>query len=169
MNTKAKEALKKPILDFLEEELIEKYNRVKENPNPNKEDIKALAYTAIAYFQCLNFIQSNKAVKTYKNLFLPDNEKGLTYKISTSIKKFLKRLKGEIEPIDMSSPHFNSLLKDVNSILINYKDIVKKIKDKDYEKYLKETYDLKPYHITVFHMLDMLYHDKEIKARYRKP
>jgi site-specific DNA-adenine methylase len=74
--------LKKKILDgtifnIIAYNLIELYNKVKDDPNLNKKDIKILAYHTISYFQYLNFLGVHQAVELYKGYILSDGKKNL--------------------------------------------------------------------------------------------
>jgi len=111
-------------VNFLKNSLIDQYNKVKNNPNPKKIDIKFLFYHAIAYFQYLNLLKSNQAIELYKDYILSDgkNDKYIekVYYIDGSDHK----TKSNIITIPL---YFDDLLKEVSKFLMNYKDIAKEI------------------------------------------
>ncbi len=69
-----KENFNKDIESFLKDSLISQYNKVKNNPNPEKIEIKYLFYHAIAYFQYLNLLKGNRAIQLYRDYILSDGK-----------------------------------------------------------------------------------------------
>jgi hypothetical protein len=124
-----KELLKKEIRKFLKDSLIECYNKVKDNPNPKKKDIKHLGYHAIAYFQYQNFLNTNSAIRYYKKYILSDGKEnklklGIPYYDSKE-----KKLKYEVIelPFDLSNQ-----LGEISKYLMNYKQIIDDITKRSY-------------------------------------
>jgi hypothetical protein len=70
-----KENFNRDIESFLKDSLISHYNKVKNKPNPEKIEIKYLFYHAIAYFQYLNLLKSNQAIRLYVDYILSDGQK----------------------------------------------------------------------------------------------
>jgi len=124
-----KELLKKEISKFLKDSLIECYDKVKDNPNPNKKDIKHLAYHAIAYFQYINFLNTNSAIRYYKKYILSDGkENKLKLGIPYYDSKERKLKYGVVKlPFDLSNR-----LDEISKYLMNYKQIVNDVTKRGY-------------------------------------
>jgi len=125
--------------EFLKNSLISQYNKVKENPNPKKIDIKFLFYHAIAYFQYLNLLKSNQAIRLYKDYILSNGQKD-KYKEKIY---YLDGSDHKIKSNTITIPlFFDDLLKDVSKFLINYKDIAKTISRLGYRDYFRKKHHL---------------------------
>ena len=100
--------------------------------------IKLLAYHAIAYFQYLNILSANDAVKLYKQYILSNGE----------IKSF-KYLGYEIPLI------FDELLASVSQTLMKYKDIVQKINTNKYVYHFRNSHGFTISNIIIYHLLNI--------------
>jgi hypothetical protein len=139
--------------NFLKNILIEYYNKVKDNPNPNKKDLKYLGYHAIAYFQYLNVLSVNKAIALYKNYILTDGKDNtLTYRLY-----YTDGIVNKIKTNEINIPlYFDNLLQDISKYLMNYKNIIKDITKDGYTKYFKKKYKIKTSDITTYAIIDIL-------------
>jgi len=119
---------------FLKDSLINQYDKVRNNPNPSKLDIKFLFYHAIAYFQYINLLKSNQAIKLYKEYILSNGKKDkYTEKI-----RYLDGSDHKIKSNVITVPlFFDNLLKEISQFLMNYKDIVKTIYREGYRDYFR--------------------------------
>jgi len=148
-----KDVLGKNLSSFLKNSLIEKYNKVKTDPNPTKIDIKFLAYHAIAYFQYLNVLNTNSAIRLYKKYILSDGrENKLKYNLFYFDSKEIKTKSQMIElPL-----YFDELLENVSKYLMNYKNIVDTITKDGYIKYFSKKYGINTSDITVYVIINIL-------------
>ena len=124
---------------FLKDLLIKKYSYVRVIKNLTKLDIKLLAYHALAYFQYLNTLSTNEAIRLFKNYILTDGKEN-TIKVN-----------GINVPL-----HFDNLLNDVTKYLMNYKNIVNTISKDGYVKYFSKKYDLNTSDIPTYKILENL-------------
>jgi len=124
---------------LLKDLLIEKYNSIKNKEKPFKIEIKFLAYHALAYFQYLNTLSTNEAIRLFKNYILSDG----------------KENKIKIDDIEISS-YFDELLNDVTKYLMNYKNIVNTISKDGYVRYFSKKYDLNTSDIPTYKILKNL-------------
>jgi hypothetical protein len=138
---------------FLKDSLISQYNKVKDNPNPNKKDVKYLGYHAIAYFQYLNVLSVNKAIELYKDYILSDG------KNSMLINRFyyMDGTEGKIKTNEIRIPlYFDELLSDVSRYLMNYKLIINDITKHGYTKYFRKKYKINTSDITTYAIINIL-------------
>ncbi len=153
--------LKKKVLDGsvfnpIKHNLIELYNKVKDNPNPNLKDIKILGYHAIAYFQYINFLGVNQAVELYKEYILSDGKNNILTDKFYYLDGDRKMKANEIKvPL-----FFDDLLSDISKYLMNYKDVIKTITKSGYKNYIRDNYKINASDITISHIIKLL---KEIK------
>ena len=122
------------IESFLKDSLISQYNKVKNNPNPEKIEIKYLYYHAIAYFQYLNLLKSNQAIRLYIEYILSDGQKDKYKEKVYYLDGSIHKAKFNIITIPL---FFDDLLKDVSKFLMNYKDISKTITWPGYRDYFR--------------------------------
>ena len=153
--------LKKKILDgsifnLIKHNLIELYNKIKDNPDPNKKDIKYLGYHAIAYFQYINLLGVHQAVDLYKDYILSDGKNNILtdkfYYLDGDRKMKVNKISVPL--------FFDDLLSDVSKYLMNYKDIIKTITKSGYKKYIIDKYHINASDITISHIIKLL---REIK------
>jgi hypothetical protein len=156
-----KTKLKKRILDgsifnLIKHNLIELYNKIKNDPNPNKKDIKILGYHAIAYFQYINLLGVHQAVDLYKEHILSDGKNNILtdkfYYLDGDRKMKVNKISVPL--------FFDDLLSDVSKYLMNYKDIIKTITKSGYKKYIIDKYHINASDITISHIIKLL---REIK------
>jgi len=148
-----KELLEKDLSNFLKDSLINQYNKIKNNPNPNKKDVKYLGYHAIAYFQYLNILSVNKAIELYKDYILSDG------KNSVLIDKFyyMDGTEGKIKTNEIKMPlYFDELLSDVSKYLMNYRLIINDITKHGYTKYFRKKYKINTSDITTDAIINIL-------------
>jgi len=122
------------IKEFLKNSLISQYNKIKNDPNPKKLDIKFLFYHAIAYFQYLNLLKSNQAIRLYIEYILSDGTKDKYKEKVYYLDGSIHKAKFNIITIPL---YFDDLLKDVSKFLMNYKDIAKTITRSGYRDYFR--------------------------------
>ena len=149
-----KQLLEREIRKFLKDSLIDCFNKVKDNPNPKRKDIKHLAYHAIAYFQYQNFLNTNSAIKYYKKYILSDGKEnklksGIPYYDSKERK--LKYVVIEL-PMDFSKP-----LDEVSKYLLNYKQIVDDITKRGYTDHFIRVHHIYTQYFTYDSLLAMLF------------
>ncbi len=148
-----KELLKKDIYAFLKSTLIDHYNKVKDNPNPKKRDVKYLGYHAIAYFQYLNVLNTNSAIRLYKKYILSDGkENKFKYKLFYFDSKEIKA-KSQIIEIPL---YFDELLENVSKYLMNYKLIIEDITKWGYIDYFIRVYKIYTQHFIHRRLLEIL-------------
>ena len=124
---------------FLKDLLIEKYNSIKNKENLFKIEIKFLAYHALAYFQYLNTLSTNEAIRLFKNYILSDGKEN------------------KIKINDIEIPlYFDDLLSEVTKYLMNYKNIVNIISKDGYVRYFSKRYDLNTSDIPTYKILKNL-------------
>jgi len=141
------------LANFLKNSLIERFNKVKNNQNPNKKDIKFLGYHAIAYFQYLNLLSVNKAITLYKDYILSDG------KNNKLIDRFyyIDGTKNHIMTNEISIPlYFDDLLSEVSKYLMNYKTIINDITKHGYTKYFRKKYKINTSYITTYALINIL-------------
>jgi len=144
---------KENIEEFLKNSLISQYNKVKEDPNPKKLEIKFLFYHAIAYFQYLNLLKGNQAIRLYRDYILSD---GKNDKYTERV-YYLDGSDYKIKSNTITIPlFFDDLLKDVSKFLMNYKDIAKTITRLAYRDYFRKKYHIYPSDITKNAIMDYL-------------
>jgi len=149
-----KELLEKEISKFLKESLTEYYNKVKNSPNPNKKDIKYLGYHTIAYFQYLNFLNTNSAIIYYKKYILSggqENKLKLGVPYYDSKEKKLKRVVIEI-PF-----YFDNILKEVSEYLLNYKQIIDDITKRGYTDHFIRVHNIYTQYFTYDSLLSIFF------------
>lgn len=149
-----KKLLEREIPKFLKDSLVECYNKVKDNPNPNKKDIKHLAYHAIAYFQYLNFLNTNSAIRYYKKYILSngtENKLKLGVPYYDSKEKKLKYVVIDL-PFD-----FDDILKEVSEYLLNYKQIVEDITKRGYTDHFIRVHNIYTQYFTYNSLLSMFF------------
>jgi len=129
-----KENFNRDIEGFLKNSLISQYNKVKNNPNPEKIEIKYLFYHAIAYFQYLNLLKSNQAIRLYIEYILSNGQKDKYKEKVYYLDGSIHKAKLNIITIPL---FFDDLLKDVSKFLMNYKDIAKTITRSGYRDYFR--------------------------------
>ncbi len=129
-----KENFNKDIESFLKDSLISQYDKVKNNPNPEKIEIKYLFYHAIAYFQYLNLLKSSQAIRLYIEYILSDGQKDRYKEKVYYLDGSIHKAKLHIVTIPL---FFDDLLKDVSKFLMNYKDIAKTITRSGYRDYFR--------------------------------
>jgi len=145
--------IEKDLSNFLKDSLINQYNKIKNNPNPNKKDVKYLGYHAIAYFQYLNILSVNKAIELYKDYILSDG------KNSVLIDKFyyMDGTEGKIKTNEIKMPlYFDELLSDVSKYLMNYRLIINDITKHGYTKYFRKKYKINTSDITTDAIINIL-------------
>jgi len=139
--------------NFLKNSLINQYNKVKNNQNPNKKEIKYLGYHAIAYFQYVNLLSVNKAIDLYKDYILSDG------KNNTLIEKFfyMDGKEGKMKANEISIPlYFDDLLSEVSRFFMNYKLIINDITKHGYVKYFRKKYKINTSDITTYAIINFL-------------
>jgi hypothetical protein len=149
--------IKKKILDgtifnLIENNLIEIFDKIKENPNPDEKDLKYLIYHAIAYFQYLNLLGVNQAVELYKEYILSDGKKNML------TEKFYY-LDGDrkMKANEISLPlYFDNLLKEISQYLMNHKNIIETITKNGYKNYIRDKYRVNASDITLSHIIELL-------------
>ncbi len=99
--------------------------------------IKYLAYHAIAYFQYLNSFGVNDAIKLYKE-YINSNGKITTFKYN-----------GFEIPLK-----FDDLLKSVSQTLMQYKEIVQSIKEREYISHFRYEHNLIASYITIYNIIE---------------
>jgi len=134
-----KDILEKDLLGFLKEALINRFNHVKNKDKPFKIEIKFLAYHALAYFQYLNTLSTNEAIRLFKNYILSDGKEN-TIKVS-----------GIDVPL-----RFDDLLSEVTKYLMNYKNIINSISKDGYVRYFSKRYGLNTSDIPTYKILKNL-------------
>jgi len=147
-----KKTLDGSIFNTIKHFLIELYNKVKDNPNPNKKDIKILGYHAIAYFQYINLLGVHQAVDLYKDYILSDGQK----KILTDKFYYLdgdRKMKANEINVPL---YFDDLLSEVSKYLMNYKDVIETITRSGYKNYIKDKYHINASDITISHIIKLL-------------
>ena len=145
--------LERDLSNFLKGSLIGQYNKVKDNPNPNKKDIKYLGYHAIAYFQYLNLLSVNKAIELYKDYILSDGKNNVL------IDRFfyMDGMEGKMKANEIRIPiYFDDLLRDVSNYLMNYKLIINDITKHGYTKYFRKKYKINTSDITTYAIINIL-------------
>jgi len=131
--------LKIDIPGLLYDSLTEKFNSIKNKERPFKIEIKFLAYHALAYFQYLNALSTNEAIRLFKNYILTDGKEN---KIKI----------GDIEiPL-----YFDDLLSEVIKYLMNYKIIVNTITKDGYVRYFSKKYGLNTSDIPTYKIIKNL-------------
>ena len=138
---------------FLKDSLINQYNKVKNNPNPNKKDIKYLGYHAIAYFQYLNVLSVNKAIELYKDYILSDGKNNII------IDRFyyMDGITNKIKTNEIRIPlYFDNLLSDVSKYLMNYKLVINDITKHGYTKYFRKKFKINTSDITTYAIINIL-------------
>jgi len=133
------------IEEFLKNSLISQYNKVKGNPNPKKLEVKYLFYHAIAYFQYLNLLKGNQAIRLYRDYILLDGKNDKYMERIYYLDGSDYKIKSNIITIPL---FFDDLLKDVSKFLMNYKDIAKTITRLGYRDYFRKKYHIYPSDIT---------------------
>jgi len=124
---------------LLKDLLIEKYNLIKSKEKPFKIEIKFLAYHALAYFQYLNTLSTNEAIRLFKNYILTDGKEN------------------KIKINDIEIPlYFDDLLNDITKYLMNYKNIINTISKDGYVRYFSKRYDLNTSDIPTYKILKNL-------------
>jgi len=124
---------------LLKDLLIEKYNLIKSKENPTKLEIKFLAYHALSYFQYLNTLSTNEAIRLFKNYILSDGKEN------------------KIKINDIEIPlYFDELLSEVTKYLMNYKNIINTISKDGYVRYFSKRYDLNTSDIPTYKILKNL-------------
>ena len=124
---------------LLKDLLTEKYNSIKNKEKPFKIEIKFLAYHALAYFQYLNTLSTNEAIRLFKNYILTDGKEN------------------KIKINDIEIPlYFDDLLDDVTKYLMNYKNIINTISKDGYVRYFSKRYDLNTSDIPTYRILENL-------------
>ena len=131
--------LKIDIPGLLKDLLIEKYNSIKNKEKPFKIELKFLAYYALAYFQYLNTLSTNEAIRLFKNYILTDGKEN------------------KIKINDIEIPlYFDDLLSEATKYLMNYKNIVNTISKDGYIRYFSKRYDLNTSDIPTYKILKNL-------------
>ena len=124
---------------FLKDLLIRKYSYVKDIEKPNKLEIKFLAYRALAYFQHLNALSTNKAIKLFKNYILSDGKEN------------------KIKINDIEIPlYFDWLLSEATKYLMNYKNIINTISKDGYVIYFSKKYNINTSDILIHRVAESL-------------
>ena len=145
--------IERDLSNFLKDSLINQYNKVKNNSNPNKKDIKYLGYHAIAYFQYLNVLSVNKAIELYKDYILSDGKNNML------IDRFyyMDGITSKIKANEIRIPlYFDDLLSDVSKYLMNYKLIINDITKHGYTKYFRKKYKINTSDITTYAIINIL-------------
>jgi hypothetical protein len=145
--------LERDLSNFLKDSLVSQYNKVKDNPNPNKKDIKYLGYHAIAYFQYLNVLSVNKAIELYKDYILSDGKNNMI------IDRFyyMDGITNKIKINEIKIPlYFDNLLSDVSKYLMNYKLIINDITKHGYTKYFRKKFKINTSDITTYAIINIL-------------
>jgi hypothetical protein len=124
---------------LLRDLLIEKYNFIKNKENPTKLEIKFLSYHALAYFQYLNTLSTNEAIRLFKNYILTDGQEN----------------KIKINGIEIPL-YFDELLDEVTKYLMNHKNIINTISKDGYVRYFSKRYDLNTSDIPTYKILKNL-------------
>jgi len=138
---------------FLKDSLINQYNKVKNNPNPNKKDIKYLGYHAIAYFQYLNVLSVNKAIELYKDYILSDGKNNII------IDRFyyMDGITNKIKTNEIRIPlYFDEILNNVSKYLMNYKLVINDITKHGYTKYFRKKFKINTSDITTYAIINIL-------------
>jgi hypothetical protein len=131
--------LKIDIPGLLRDLLIEKFSSIKNKENPTKIEIKFLAYHTLAYFQYLNTLSTNEAIRLFKDYILTDG----------------KENKIKINGIEIPL-YFDDLLNDVTKYLMNYKNIVNTISKDGYVRYFSKKYDINTSDIPIYKIIKNL-------------
>ncbi len=131
--------LKIDIPGLLYDLLIEKFNSIKNKDKPSKIEIKFLAYHALAYFQYLNALSTNEAIRLFRNYILTDG----------------KENKIRIDNIEIPL-YFDDLLGEVSKYLMNYKNIVNTITKDGYVRYFSKKYGLNTSDIPTYKIIKNL-------------
>jgi len=124
---------------LLRDLLTEKYNSIKNKDKPSKLEIKFLAYHTLAYFQYLNTLSTNEAIRLFKNYILSDG----------------KENKIKINGIEIPL-YFDELLNEVTKYLMNHKNIINTISKDGYVRYFSKRYDLNTSDIPTYKILKNL-------------
>jgi len=140
------------ILNIIENRLLEIYNQIKENPNPDERNLKYLIYHAIARFQYLNILGVNQAVDLFKDYILSDGEKNILIDRFYYVEGGRKIKANEIRvPL-----YFDNLLKEVSQYLMNHKDLVETITKNGYKNYIRDNYHINASDITFSQIINLL-------------
>jgi hypothetical protein len=149
-----KELLNKEISKFLKDSLIECYDKVKDNPNPNKKDIKHLGYHTIAYFQYLNFLNTNSAIRYYKKYILSDGKEN---KLKLGVPYYDSKEK-KLKYVTIELPfYFDNILKEVSKYLLNYKQIIDDITKRSYTDHFIRTHHIYTQYFTYDSLLSIFF------------
>jgi len=149
--------LKMDIPGLLHDTLTEKFNSIKNKEKPLKIEIKFLAYHALAYFQYLNALSTNQAIRLFKDYILSDGKNN----------KFIDRfyyVDGTENKVKMKeitiNLYFDDLLSEVTKYLMNYKNIVNTISKDGYVRYFSKKYDINTSDIPTYKIIkNLLYID----------
>jgi len=145
--------IEKDLSNFLKDSLINQYNKVKDNPNSNKKDIKYLGYHTIAYFQYLNILSVNKAIELYKDYILSDGKN----RVLIDRFYYMDGTEGKIKTNEIRIPlYFDDLLGDVSKYLMSYKLVINDITKHGYTKYFRKKYKINTSNITTYAIINTL-------------
>ena len=148
-----KELLERDLSSFLKNSLIEKFNLIKNKENPSKIEIKFLSYHALAYFQFLNALSTNQAIRLFKDYILSDG----------TANKFVDRFyyvdgtenKVKMKEISITL-YIDELLSEVSKYLMNYKNIVNTISKDGYTGYFSKKYNVNTSDIPTYKIIKNL-------------
>jgi len=115
------------------------------------KDIKDKLYLSIAYFQYLNKLGTNKAIRLFKELILSEGQK-LSYPFSIYYVKDNKLLIRKIEvPLKI-----DEFLANYINELKNYKDLVSKVTKAAYLKYVRKHLNINASDILIYAIYKMI-------------
>jgi len=115
------------------------------------KDIKNKLYLSIAYFQYLNRLSANKAIKLFKEYVLSEEQK-LSYPFSIYYVKDNKLLIRKIEvPLKI-----DEFLANYINELKNYKDLVSKVTKAAYLKYVRKHLNINASDILIYAIYKMI-------------
>jgi len=145
--------LNRDIPGLLRDTLIEKFNLIKNKENPSKIEIKFLAYHALAYFQFLNALSTNRAIRLFKDYILSDG----------TANKFIDKFyyvdgtenKVKVKEISVTL-YIDELLNEVSRYLMNYKNIVNTISKDGYTWYFSKKYSINTSDIPTYKIIKNL-------------
>jgi len=115
------------------------------------KDIKDKLYLSIAYFQYLNKLGTNKAIRLFKEYILSDGQKNTHY-IGVYYVKDNKLLTRKVEvPLKI-----DEFLVNYISELKNYKDLVSKVTKSTYIRYIRKHLNIDTSDILVYTIYKMI-------------
>jgi len=117
----------------------------------NAKDIKDKLYLSIAYFQYLNRLSTNKAIKLFKELILSEEQK-LSYSFSIYYVKDNKLLTRKVEV----SLKIDEFLANYVSEIKNYKDLVSKVTKSAYIRFIRKHLNINTSDILMYTIYKMI-------------